>query len=567
MRIAVVTTGDAGRDPGMRYLARSLHGVGHDVITVDGGTGAVEWPGSAIRVPSRLPLGPGLVARTARSIQPRSLRAAGYHRRLGHALRDAHPALVYPMSRRALEIALQADGAALVAARPSWGEPLERDIAAVAPYEERWSISPAGPGVPHHLPGVHVEGSIAPDRFRGTTIVAAYRQTATTPGRYLTAAMERAGIEVIRVGARLDWGEVPDRTAAVIAVESPLPPVEIHGDRKPIPFVFWVHHGEHHLDTNLRLLARYGADAVLLAHSWHLAHRFPVPVHRFPFGVATELYAEPAPFAERRWDVAMVGAGLHHGGGRYSRRAELAAALRDTFGDRAHFPDRVSPEELAAIYGSAKVVINEGGDRHRPITMRVFEAIGGGAALLSDDLPGMAVLFARGEEYEVIGADPVAQVAALARGGAPLAAAGRRRAYAEHTYDHRVNELLAIAPRVAPRAKRTPASILDPDVDSLVVGAGASDAEAEQGDRIVWAHTSLGSRRVDAALVTPSDGADDIGEMVAAARRFVYAVGDRDLDAIVAAHHPAAVRSQIAGGVARYDLEPGTGYRQGDVGH
>jgi hypothetical protein len=182
-------------------------------------------------------------------------------------------------------------------------------------------------------------------------------------------------------------------------------------------------------------------------------------------------------------------------------------------------------------YGRSKVVINEGGDRHRPITMRVFEATGSGAALLTDDLPGMDLLFDRDEEYAVLDDSRVlAQVRELGRNGASVADAGRNRALTEHTYDHRVDDLLEVARGTTLRSHRVPTgwdAVLEPDV-TTVVAVGADDVVDLLPDR---AEIAIG-RHADAALVGDSP-VEAIRAAVASARRFVYCVGgERSREAV-----------------------------------
>ena len=109
------------------------------------------------------------------------------------------------------------------------------------------------------------------------------------------------------------------------------------------------------------------------------------------------------------------------------------------------FTGGLDPEEMFAVYGDSQIVIDEGGSRHRPITMRVFEATGSGAALATVPAPGLDLLFVPGQEFLTM--DPDAPVSSLMEAGGleAIAAAGRERALGVHTYDHRVDELLAIA--------------------------------------------------------------------------------------------------------------------------
>src|SRR5690606_25211691 len=107
-------------------------------------------------------------------------------------------------------------------------------------------------------------------RHRGRRLGLVRRATAVTPGRYLEAALRRAGVDVV-VADRIDWALLAG-VEAVVVVESLLPPFPIVGDNPGTPVLFWAHHGEHHTAMHRRLVRRYRADAVLLAHSWHLAH-------------------------------------------------------------------------------------------------------------------------------------------------------------------------------------------------------------------------------------------------------------------------------------------------------
>lgn len=577
MRITLVTAGDAGRDPGARSLAWSLTRVGHTVTTVHAGAGNLEWHGQVRRVPARVPEGLGPVGWIARRLQPTDLRRAGHGRRLAAAVADTQPDVVIPLNRRDLSIARA--GRAPVLGDPAWDRDPGSDMAAMAPHDVRLSTSPAGPGLDHHLPRWQPSEPIPRDgRWAGMTVVVAYRQTETTPARYLTAAMERAGIEVVRVGTELDWDAIPASTRAVVVVESPLPPVRMSGTRKPIPVLFWVHHGEHHLGANLRLTDRYGADAVLLAHSWHLAHRFPVPVTRFPFGVPVELVPpDPTPFPDRRYDVAMVGVGLRAEAGRYGRRGQIVAEIDDRLGSRACFPDRVSPEELARIYGDSRIVVNEGGTKHFPITMRVFEATGAGALLLSEELPGMDVLLGR-HRYVRLAEDVADQVEALVAdpANAAIALEAHDHVMRLHTYDRRVDELVAVIqstvrrPQAGNRTSPSGMAALfdaDPDVDTVLVPTG-SDLASLLPDRTVWETAALGDRsstmRFDAVVV--SEVGDSMGS-IERAQRFVYAtapVADRVIAAACALHPAATVERTETG--ARIDLGFTGGYRAGASG-
>jgi len=550
LEICVVSSGDLSADPERRLLIRSLAGVGHAVFTVDGGRGPVSWPGSATRVPSKVPARGGVLAAGVRRALPGSLQRSLYERRLAAAA--GSPGVVYPASRRDLGVAI-ASQARAVARDPRWEPAHPKDLPTLAPADRR--LGSDFPDLGHHWPEWTGSGETPSGRHAGRTIVMVHRASEATPARYLRSAMDRAGVSVIEVGTSLDWGTIPSDAEAVVVTESPLPAVRVAGRRRDIPVLYWVHHGEHHLAQNLRLAGRYGADAILLAHSWHLAHRFGVPVHRFPFGVPVELMSpETTPFDRRPLTVAMVGAGLDGSSERYARRASLARRLEGAFGDRAAMVQGVTPEELIGVYARSKVVINEGGDRHLPITMRVFEAIGAGAALLTDVLPGTEILFDE-DTYSAPIDDVVEQVRSIAASDGTGAREATRRAWAQHTYDHRVDELVAIIDATTPTDPVPPldswSRILEPDVTTVAV-IGADVGEPDLPDRAIVDV----QRRPDAII---AEGVRGLDEALTSVRRMVYTTDRPTRDAVLA-RFPSASVSEMEG-VHCIELVPGAGYR------
>ena len=513
MRIVLLAAGDATTNPRTMALAASLDSVGHEITIVCGGPPSTE--SGMLRVPTRVPVGGGALGGLARRVQPAAIRHRSFGRRLAGAAEVLRPHLVYATTAAVLPVAVavaDASGAAVVR-DPRHPDAGRVDVIRRAPHQVEFATAPAGPGLAFHTPADHREPwEPHPGRHRGTNIVIAYRQTATTPARYLHAALARAGIEVQHVQDRLDWVTIDPGTAAVVFVESPYPALDVAGTNPGVPVLLWAHHGEHHTDAHLRLIARYGVDAVLLAHSWHLAHRYPVPVHRFPFAVAPELLDGSAPWAERRYDVAFVGstAGEEPYGARRQIIGDLDAALP---ADRRSVVEGVTPDEMAAMYGAARVVFNDGGTRHHPITMRVFEAIGSGAALLTTDAPGLDLLFTPDEHYRVMHPKEAAgAVAAMLAdpATAQMAAAARHHASGRHTYDHRVDELVAIAEATtmaeswtAARPTSEVARAVAGDVEvSTVAAYGLPDLGKELPLHAVWTDPEPGARGYDAVALS-----------------------------------------------------------------
>jgi hypothetical protein len=586
MEITLIATGDAARDPRIRASARRLRDVGHAVTVVSGGSGPFPDENiEVVRVASRYPQQLGRLGWALRRMQPGQLRSKLYEQNLVRAIRSTNPDIIYATSPATLSLAAAAArDTAVVARRPEWGSAGSRDIVALAPHNKKWSESPTGPGIGFHTddddrsPWFPQAG-----RYSGRKMVLAYRRTETTPGRYLEVALERAGFEVRHVNDRLDWADVDAATEFVVFVESPHPAIEVVGTNPGIPVLFWAHHGDHSTDTHVRLTRRYGAHAVLLAHSWHLAHHFPVAVHRFPFGVPSELLDPSRPWGDRTYDVGFVGAQIRREGGTYGRRQELVAEIEGAIpSDRQRMASAVDADALAEIYGNSRVVFNEGGLKHYPITMRVFEAIGAGALLVTDEIPGTDCLFEVDEHYKILEEPIVDQISGLMADpqSALVAEAATEFARGRHDYDHRIDELVDIVASIDPYASpmyadsrelSKIAQVIDADAQVRSVAAYGLDDLVEQLPwREVWVEgereKGRGPKYFDAAAVGAAwDG--DASKVVGAARRFIYLTSEHrdeilgilrglDMEIVIEDHGP----------VTRIDLLA-EGYRVFPDGH
>jgi len=468
------------------------------------------------------------------------------HRRALSTLRSLQPDLVYVADPR---LVLRVDGAGFtIASDTKMVIGVANTLAVVTPDHP----ATAGLADAESTPWVKRQTSEpAAGRHRGKRVVLCYHPTDTTPARYLHAALTRAGVEVDHRYPGVDLSAVDAGTDGVVFVESPYPAMDVSGETV-VPAVYWVHHGEIHLYQNIRLAHRYRADAVLLAHSWHLAHRFSGPVFRFPFGVPTEMLAESVPFDNRSLDVSMVAAGFDDAGGRYVARRELASAMTEALGgERVLFAGGRSPDEMFSTYARSKAVVDEGGSLHRPITMRVFEATGSGAALITDPAPGIDLLFNPDSEYIPLDtADPVASLQSPDTLKA-VAMAGRTRALGAHTYDHRVDELFTILDRVVPvaavgvplsrgtaeescddaggSAKPTGPRAADflaavarfAEIDSIVCSEACSAAFA-QTSYLVLSHSEVTARQMTVDAVVVDDGSTPTDGLLQRAHRYVF---------------------------------------------
>lgn len=557
MRICLITRNRFHNDRRALVAYRALARAGHDVQVVTIDKAAPQQPVRAT-VSSRI--GPdNRVVRRLNKLIPTSLTNAVVARRLASAATATNSDIYMPLQRDVLSSAVSAATRTngMVLRTPGMPSVGDLDLISVAPAHPDRAAPASGQGTAFTPADARKSYSPEPDRFLGDRVVICYRKTEFNPGRYLESALERSGMQVRLETEAIDLTTVDDHTRFIVFVEGPYPEIQVSG-KTSVPTFYWAHHGEHHLHPNLRLTDRYRADAVLLAHSWHLAPWFPAPVHRFPFAVASELFSEPRPLRDRSIDVAMVGSKLRGEAWQYRRRSRLVEALESSLDpDRVRFVTGVTPEEMAKMYGDSRIVVNEGGIRHHPITMRVFEAIGAGALLLTDPAPGLEVLFAE-DEYECLGEEVTGQVHSLiADLESTQARVDRalRRAMGEHTYDHRVDLLMEIAANTEKRDVPSTASsgalarLIDGDVEvQRLIHDGVHDLEAQLPDREVWPLSErtgrLGPASMDAAVVTQDD-IEDLDLFLDTARRFIYVDGELPgVEAYLKSRHPEAVVEQ-----------------------
>lgn len=548
---------------------RILKDAGHIVSIVSVDNQPPTAPVDAT-VPNTWPLGLGPIGSLLRRAQPRSLRDRGIKHRLAQAAIETGATTFMPLHPRALEPAVSAARAngGMVLRTPEMACPEDVDLITLAPSRPDLA-SPIGGVGPYQTPKDHRDPyTPEPGRFSNKKVVICYRKTDSNPGKYLETALRRSGADVRLERDAIDLTELEPSTDVVLFVEGPYPALEVTGTTD-IPTLFWVHHGEHHIYTNVRLANRYRADGVLLAHSWHLAPWFPAPVFRFPFGIATELLDSGAPIESRPFDVSMVGAKLREGGP-YSRRQKIVADLDAAFPDeRLSFGEKVTADEMAAMYTNARIVVNEGGTRHYPITMRVLEAVGSGAVLLSDPLPGSEMLLQPEAEFAVLSDDVVADVKSLLDDIEAMQAMADRaleRSMGINTYDHRVDEIFEIASDIAKRdiPNNTSTSdlglFIDKDAEvQRLVHLGAPDLIDELPNREVWEGSEIREQRlrpgnIEAVAVKNSDESQLLDKVLTSARRYIYSDGNGNVvDEFVADHHPQALKT-THGTATRYDL-------------
>lgn len=569
MHFCLVARNRFHNDRNALSIYRALVSAGHEVSVVAVDNSPPVGPVTST-VPNNSPMGLGPVGSVIRRAQPRSWRESGIMRRLADAAVATGAECFLPTHPNAV-------GAAVAAARSTGGTVFRSPHMDCPPEVDLISLAPHHPDLATSIPGVglfqtpddrRTPYTPARDRHHDRNVIICYRKTDSNPGKYLESALRRSGAQVRLETEGVDLDEIDADTDLIVFVEGPYPALEVTGTTS-VPTMFWAHHGEHHLHTNLRLANRYRADAVLLAHSWHLAPWFPTPVYRFPFGVATEVLDPSLPLKDRPFDVALVGAKLWEGGP-YGRRQQIVRELEASFpGHRLAFGEKVTADVMADMYSKARIVVNEGGTRHFPITMRVLEAVGSGAVLLSDHLPGMELILEPGVEYARLGPDVVADVRELLSdldAMQEIADRALNRSLGINTYDHRVDELFQIAGEIE---KRDIPAV--PELDAMaelirrdaevqkVVELGAPELAVALPDREIWGAAEISQHRLrprnlEAAAVRQGGDPLLMEKVLASARRYIYVDGPFEgLDEFVEDHHPSAVVSQL-GTARRYDL-------------
>lgn len=485
VRICLIASRSIRRDPRAVAQANSTRAAGHEVLGVSTDESDFDW-----------------VTRVTKPSAYEGLRRLGTSQRMVRAAHATDADLYVPTGPNAEKTARSAaQGLAPFLTDPMAAEFEDsQNLIWRAPTDPSLSLPARGEPPLLHVPSYRHDPA-SPAGSGAVHIV--YRKTNRNPGRYLESALRRRGIETTHAES-IVWDTISPRSLGVVVVESPLPALPVLGSNPGIPVVFWVHHGEHHLPTNLRLQRRYGAHAVALAHSWHLAYRFGGLVDRIPFALAPELTGSDfVPRGERRFDVAFVGSSA--GGTRYRRRNQALESIAAKLGqERVAIAADVTPEEMMSLYRNSRIVPDDGAGRHLPITMRVFEATGAGALLVTREAPGMEMLFRRDSEYIPMRGDGSDQIIQLAASDTEsIARSGHATTWGQHTYEHRVDELLSLLARTRDLEMSAPANLMPP---SGLAGAVASFCDAQRvltldaelgeqlGDREIWQFSSAADR-------------------------------------------------------------------------
>lgn len=280
-------------------------------------------------------------------------------------------------------------------------------------------------------------------------IIMCYGKTRYTPGRYLEDGLRNIGVTIDLYEKSVDFSEINlSDYDAILFVESPSKPsIKVKNiELVTIPKIFWIHHGENRLDTNLQLAKRYKADVVLMAHSLHLAKKFSSPVRFFPFGMSKDIFNCNKELKERNIDIASVGS---NDAGFYGKRTKAIHAMKSHFSSKysLSFNKKAYLQDLASIYGNSKIVFNRSANTIKSINMRLFEGMGCGALVFSDYVPGMEKLFIENTHYvsfkdqnELI--EKMDYYLKNLEEAQTIATAAYEHLLNNHTYEHRANEII-----------------------------------------------------------------------------------------------------------------------------
>ena len=282
----------------------------------------------------------------------------------------------------------------------------------------------------------------------GLRMLLQYGYTPNTPGRYFEDALKASGVVVDRKdqGVHYDLG---------MWVESPSRPmVSINYDRLPRPFVCWIHHGQNRLIRNQAIIGKIKPDYILMSHSLHLAPKLDGNVSFFPFGWDPIYNNGGIKWADRQYLVGFVGSGMRVSD--YSRRRQCvatAAATAKQLKSKSIITQHVFREAMAAIYRDCKIVLNPVHNTIKSVNMRIWEAMGCGALVLSHRAPEQESLFVDGVHYLLFDTpqelvNKMNWVRANSMKAANIAANGNRLVMTQHAYTHRVQLLFDLLAKI-----------------------------------------------------------------------------------------------------------------------
>ena len=247
------------------------------------------------------------------------------------------------------------------------------------------------------------------------------------------------------IRARLPQGYHPD---LFFYVDSGARAIEPNIELMPEPRIAYLI--DTHVSPDLRIEMARHFDCVFIAQKGQLALFRQSGIENvfwMPLACSPELHDVGE--CARDCDVAYVGSFSTE---EDDRRRKLLERVTARFPNS--FMGRLWPRDMARLYARTKIVVNA--CHNNDVNMRVFEALASGALLITDPAIGLDDLFEDGKHLVVYRGeqDLLEKVAYYLEHDAEreaIAAAGKAHALAEHTYGHRVQEILRLTGEVTRR--------------------------------------------------------------------------------------------------------------------
>ena len=228
------------------------------------------------------------------------------------------------------------------------------------------------------------------------------------PGRFFEDALREIGFQFTLCDHGADFNTINQNLYdAVLFIESPwrLPDPVLNVQRVTIPKFYWVVHGESRLDFNIQKAREYQINYMLLANSYHLAPRYGGMLC-YPLPMAVDLrYFAPynRPLVNRQYDISFIGSFAP--ATFYAERNRLLKLIQNSFPHlRLKFSQGLYLDQLGDVYGNSKIVFNW--NYMNILTVRPFEAMAGGAVLLTNPANGIEYLGQNRLHYVMYRNDP-----------------------------------------------------------------------------------------------------------------------------------------------------------------
>ncbi|MFO7974020.1 MAG: glycosyltransferase, partial [Candidatus Hydrogenedentota bacterium] len=173
-------------------------------------------------------------------------------------------------------------------------------------------------------------------------------------------------------------------------------------------------------------------------------------VYWLPLACSPELHDVGA--LEREYDISYIGRIQDDPD---DRRRKLLDEVRDRFPN--HVIGQQWPADMARTYAQSKIVINAA--VHHELNMRVFEAMASGALLITDNAEGLTDLFEEGTHFVLYRddrelCDLIQHYLENEGARERIARQAREFVLENHTYDHRIEQLLGCISKTSGKSRK-----------------------------------------------------------------------------------------------------------------